>query len=74
MAVAGLAILPARMREVIAEITAVNREYGVTAEVKWSTAKPRRNDVYRAYIDLLFNLLDNNQAHLHIRFVPMSLY
>ena len=74
MAVAGLAIRPDRMKEVIAEITAVNREYGVTSEVKWSTAKPRRQDIYRAYIDILFNLINANQAHFHIRFVPMSEY
>jgi hypothetical protein len=34
MAVAGLAMRPARVKEVIADIHTINKDYGVTAEVK----------------------------------------
>jgi hypothetical protein len=74
MGVAGLAMRPARAKEVIADIHTINKDYGVTSEVKWNTAKARRKDVYKAYIDLLFALISTNSAHLHIRFVPMHMY
>lgn len=74
MAVAGLAIRPERAKKVISDINEINRLYGVVSEVKWATAKPRRKDVYKAYIDILFNLTTTGAAHFHIRFVQMSEY
>jgi hypothetical protein len=74
MGVAGLAMRPARVKDVIADIHTINKDYGVTSEVKWSTAKARREDIYKAYIDFLFALISTNSAHLHIHFVPMCKY
>lgn len=74
MAIGGLAIRPKRAVEVSRDILRINQEYGVTSEVMWKTAKRRRDNIYKAYIDLLHSLIEQNMAHLHIRIQPFSEY
>jgi hypothetical protein len=74
MAVGGLAIRRDRATELAADIHAINKAYGVKSEVKWATVKKRRTDVHKAYVNYLFTLVENKQAHLHIRFSPFKEY
>lgn len=74
MAVGGLAIRASRAAKIEADIFAINKAYGVSSEVKWQTAKKRRDNVHLAYIDLLFKLVRDNQAHFHVRICPFSEY
>lgn len=52
---------------------ALRPNYGIvkhTTQIEYKTATLRRDDIYRAYIDILAKLIDEGQAHLHIRFTP----
>lgn len=74
MAVGGLAIASGEIDSVRSEIVALNEKCKVTTEVKWETAKKRRVNVHEAYIEYLFDLVDANRAHLHVRFAPFDQY
>jgi hypothetical protein len=74
MGLGGLAIRPSRAAQVERDIAAINDAMGATSEVKWEKARQRRDDVYRAYIDLLASLVAHKQAHLHLRFSPIAEY
>lgn len=73
-AVGGLAVQAERANEIRRDLAAIKIDASMTREVKWSTVKERRDDVHRAFADYLSSLIDNNYAHLHIRFAPMGVY
>ncbi len=74
MAIGGLAVTKRRVAEISADLKRINQECGVVSEVKWSTAKKRRVSVHMRYVDYLFGLIEDRQAHFHIRFAPFSEY
>lgn len=74
MAVGGLAISSSFAHGVQVDVEAVNYAHKVTSEIKWSKAKPLRYAAYLAYIDLLFELIEANLVHVHIRFQKMIDY
>jgi len=43
-----------------------------TSEVQWKSAKKRRDNIYKSYINLLFDLIKKNTIHVHIRFAPAN--
>jgi hypothetical protein len=76
MAVGGLAIVPTRAALVEKRLAEIRDQMNIdpNAEIKWSTAKRRRNFPHLAYLDYMFDLLENNHAHLHIRLSPFKDY
>jgi len=74
MGIGGLAVRPSRAAQIEKDLLEINRAYGVTSEVMWKCAKARRDDIYRAFIDLLFHLVEEKQVHLHLRFSPITEY
>lgn len=75
MAVGGLAITPKRAAEIGREMQRLREARNVApqSEVKWKKAKSKRT-ICEDYINLLFDLIDRNHAHLHIRFSPFQEY
>lgn len=69
-----MAVRPARAAAIVRDIAKITEAYGVTSEVMWKVAKARRDDIYRAFIDLLFDLVRDNQIHVHLRFSPIKDY
>ena len=74
MAVGGLAINQDATPYILGELATINDDYKVISEVKWETAKSRRANTHMAYIDLLFRLIKEGRAHVHIRFAPFKEY
>lgn len=74
MAVGGIAVTSDEINKVRDEIHALNEKNKVISEVKWETAKKRRQNVHQAYIEYLFDLTETNRAHLHVRFAPFDQY
>ncbi|MGV0879472.1 DUF3800 domain-containing protein [Martelella sp. FLE1502] len=74
MAVGGLAITPTRASEVCNELREMNAMFGVTSEVMWKSAKRRRDNIYKFYIDYLYELIQSKKVHLHLRFQPFNDY
>lgn len=74
MAVGGLAVDHETLPDVLIQIQAINERCNVASEVKWENAKPRRQNAHQAYIDLLFDLIENNKVHFHLRFAPFDDY
>lgn len=74
MGIGGLA-LDLEVAELIRhDLSKINYSYEVTSEIKWTTAKKRRNSAHIAYIDLLFELIAANMVNFHIRFQEMDNY
>ncbi len=74
MAVGGLAVRPIVAQKIYKDLAAINAGYHVTSEIKWTTAKARRDLAHKAYLDLMFALIEANLVHFHIRFSPLALY
>jgi hypothetical protein len=74
LAVGGVAIRASRANSIRAVLKDLARQCNVTREIKWSNTSDRRDNVHRAYVDYLFALIEDRQAHLHIRFSKMSEY
>jgi hypothetical protein len=74
MAVAGLALDQTSIPRIKARLKQINKDTNAVGEVKWQTAKSRRKNTHRAYIDYLFDLIDEGSAHFHIRFAPFNDY
>lgn len=74
MSVGGLAINADALSYILGELAQINEDYKVISEVKWQTAKSRRANTHMAYIDLLFRLIEEGRAHLHVRFAPFKDY
>lgn len=74
MGIAGLAVRPNRAAELTTILREKDAEYGVTSEVMWKAAKKRRDDIFRYYIDFLFDAIENNLINFHIRFTPIYRY
>lgn len=75
MAVAGLAVSRRMVGTIARELKELNRQSGyVGSEVKWSSLGKRKVSIHKLYVDYLFNLIENNLAHFHIRFAPFSEY
>jgi hypothetical protein len=74
MSVGGLAINEDAASYILGELARINQDYNVISEVKWENAKSRRANTHMAYIDLLFRLIEEGRAHLHIRFAPFKDY
>lgn len=74
MAVGGIAIGSNQASKIRNEILQLNEKNNVKSEVKWENAKKRRHNVHEAYIEYLFELIEKNRAHLHIRFAPFFQY
>lgn len=72
MSVGGLAIVPSREKHVSAQLAEIRGAYGITSQVQWKTAKTRRDNIYRAYIDVLHSLVESGQAHFHVRLTPVK--
>jgi len=72
-AVGGLAIRPKRAAEISQKISELRINYGITrlsTQIEYKTASKRRDDIYRAYVDLLAAMVAEGQAHIHFRFTP----
>jgi hypothetical protein len=74
LAVGGIAILATRANAIRSVLRGLAQQCNVTREIKWSNTSDRRDGVHRAYVDYLFALIEDKQAHLHIRFSKMSEY
>jgi hypothetical protein len=74
MAVGGLAISQERLDEVTARIVELKAKANVTRELKWTNVKARAQNAHAAMVDLLAELVDRKQVHLHVRFAPFQLY
>jgi len=74
MAVAGLAVNKDTLPSILVELGQINEDYRVISEVKWENSKSRRANTHMAYIDFLFRLIQENRAHVHIRFAPFNDY
>jgi len=76
MAVAGLAVPRANLREVLARIAAVPPPVGRLRreEVKWKTTKKWNLSNRKALVDCLAGLIEERLAHFHIRFADFSAY
>ncbi|MDO8900137.1 MAG: DUF3800 domain-containing protein [Phenylobacterium sp.] len=74
MAVAGLAVPDRELEPITAELAAIKQQAGALHEVKWSTAKKRKDNVHAAFIDYFQELIETKRAHFHIRFAPFGKY
>lgn len=74
MGIGGLAVRPSRAAQIGRDLKAINAAYGVTSEVMWKAARPRRDDIFRTYIELLASMIRDGQVHVHIRFMPIRKY
>lgn len=74
LAVGGLAVPRPYIAGIVADLETLKAEHGKTGEVKWKGAKFNGGALHRAYIDKLFDLIDANRVHLHLRFSRMSEY
>lgn len=74
MAVGGLAVAQEMVPTILKQISAINERCKVCSEVKWENAKPRRQNTHQEYVNLLFELIEKNHVHFHIRFAPFDEY
>lgn len=74
MAVAGIAVAQEAIPYILGKMTAIREKYGKQGEVKWKNAKSRNGVVHEAYIRLLFDLIEENRLHFHIKFARMDEY
>jgi len=74
LAVAGVAIRAERANAIRSYLRDLCQSCNVTREIKWSNTRARRDNVHRAFVDYFFSLIEDNQAHFHIRFSRMSDY
>lgn len=74
MGIGGLAIDLGMADYILSDIQKINYNYEITSEIKWATAKKRRDSAHIAYIDLLFKLIETNIVNFHIRFQEMGKY
>ena len=73
--VGGLAVRPKTASIISQKMQEIRSSNGLgsrDSEVQWKSAKLRRNDIYRRYVDLLHDLTQSKQVHLHIRFTPST--
>jgi len=74
MAVAGIAVAQEAIPYILGKMTTIREKYGKQGEVKWKNAKSRNGVVHEAYIRLLFDLIEENRLHFHIKFARMDEY
>lgn len=74
MAVAGLAVPDREMESISADLEAIKASRGGPSEVKWSTAKSRRDNVHEAFIDYFVEALAAKRINFQIRFAPFDQY
>jgi hypothetical protein len=75
MAVGGLAVAAGSEKEITEEIRSIDTRLGVNwSEVKWENCKRQSGRVHKAYVDYLFNLIQQKRVHFHIRFSHMPSY
>lgn len=72
MAVGGIAVNVAAADRIEASIRDIRKRMNRTSEVKWSNLKARRDNVQKAFVELLHYLVNENQVHFHIRFQRME--
>lgn len=75
MAVGGLAVQPKTASAIEARLQEIRKEcgfFGRTSEVEWKSANRRKDNIYKAYIDFLFELVEKDAIHVHIRFTPSN--
>lgn len=71
--VGGLAIPTSNIHFVEGAIFGIRAAFGyssIASEVQWKSAKIRRDNIYKAYVDLLHSLVERKIVHLHLRFTP----
>ena len=75
MGIGGLAVTPARASLIAKEMAQLKEKHRSPqhSEVKWKKAKSKP-ELCKAYIDLLFRLIRDGQAHFHVRFSPFGEY
>lgn len=74
LAVGGLTVRRTAIPRITKDLAEIKEISGKTGEVKWKNAKSFGGRVHRAYIDYLFVLIENRQAHFHVRFSEMAEY
>lgn len=74
MAVGGLAVPRSNLQLVLSEIARHRARCGYASEVKWSTAKRRRQSIHYAFADLLADLVARKKVALHVKFAPFKEY
>ncbi len=72
MSVGGMAVNKQTVPRIARDIHRINP--GLKSEIKWENANWRGGVIHRAFIDLLFSLVEQNLLHFHIRFAPFSEY
>ncbi|MHA6687790.1 hypothetical protein ACX3P0_19780, partial [Mesorhizobium sp. A556] len=75
MSIGGLAVIPSRAAIIGKEMLCLKEAFGVPkhSEVKWNKAKSKK-DLCKAYIKLLFDQIEENHVHFHVRFSPFTQY
>jgi hypothetical protein len=74
MAVGALAVRLDSIKAIEQDLAAINKDFGVTSEIKWTNCKRYYGKAHKAYIDYLFSKIISNEIHFHIRFSPMQQY